>query len=194
MRAAIGFRDHTGWAAAVLLEAETPRPRVLASRRLSLCPPDLPNEVYHAAGALDAGAGKALVAAVADTAREMALEQVRLMLVEFGAVAGLTLAGVPAGTGRIPGSIAAITRVHAMMHAAEGHLYREALADACASLQLAVHRYPAKQLADLAATGLAPTGGLAPALAEMGDGFGPPWTRDQKDAVVCAWLALASER
>jgi hypothetical protein len=175
------------------LEVTVPRPRVLASRRLVLCPPDLPNEVYHAAGALDADAGRALVAAVADTAREMALEQVRLMLAEFGAASGQTVAGVPAGTGRIPGSLTAITRVHAMMHAAEGHLYREALADACDVLGLAVRRYPSKQLADLATTSLVPMGGLAQALIEMGEGFGPPWTRDQKDAVACAWLALQSE-
>jgi hypothetical protein len=189
---AIGFRDHTGWAAAVLVEAGTTRPRVLASRRLQLCPPELPNEVYHAAGALDGDAGKALVAAVADTVRDMATEQLREILAEFGAVAADVVAGVPAGTGRIPGSLAAITRAHAMMHAAEGHLYREALADACASLDLVVYRYPSKQLGDIAATRLAPPGGLGQALTEMGAGFGPPWTRDQKDAVVCAWLALES--
>jgi len=192
-RFAIGFRDHTGWAAAVLLERDAPVPKVRASRRLSLCPDELPREVYHAGSALDADAGKALVSAVADTARDMACVQVRGLLGEFGVAPGDALGAIPVGSGRIPDSFAAITRVHAMMHAAEGHLFREALAEACIDAGLAVHRYPNKQLPDLAAGTIAMVpGGLAEALTAMGEGFGPPWTRDQKDAVVVAWLALAA--
>lgn len=189
-RYAIGFRDHTGWAAAVLLERGEPRPAVRASRRFDLCPSDLPNEVYHAAASLDRDAGKVLVAAVSDAVRDMAREQVTGLLEEFSVEPLGAVAGVPVSTSRIPESLTAVTRVHAMMHAAEGHLYREAIAEACAEAGIRVRRYPNKQLAELAAIQISVQGGLATGLTEMGEGFGPPWTRDQKDAVTVAWLAL----
>jgi hypothetical protein len=191
-RYALGFRDHTGWAAAVLLERGEPQPPVRVSRRIDLCPPDLPNEVYHAAASLDRDAGKALVAAVRDTVRDMARAQVSGLLSEFGVDAVDAVAAVPVSTSRIPESVAAVTRAHAMMHAAEGHLYREALAQACSDEGLEVHRYPNRQLQELASGALHAPEGLASRLSAMGEGFGPPWTRDQKDAVLVAWLALAS--
>jgi hypothetical protein len=36
-----------------------------------------------------------------------------------------------------------------------------------------------------------PEGRVASALAELGKASGRPWTRDQKEAALAAWLAIA---
>lgn len=79
--------------------------------------------------------------------------------------------------------MARIVAVHALMHAAAGQLYRDALLDAAAAHGLPaywVQRGPAEQrlAADLAA-----------AVAWIGAGAGRPWRKEQKLATVAALVA-----
>jgi hypothetical protein len=57
-----------------------------------------------------------------------------------------------------------------------------------------VHRFPRTGLVSLAADDVqTSTRELAQAIDVLGKPLGPPWTRDQKDATLCAWLALLKD-
>jgi hypothetical protein len=179
MRAAVGFASHSGWAVMVAV-AEGEPPAVLLRERVTLCPPGLPREAYHAAGQLAPGAAAAAIAAVEAAARDQSLEAVRQATVALARVgANLVAAAIRGEPGSRP-PLAGILRVHALMHKYEGVLYREALAMGAEDAGLAVRRVPVP-------------GGLdGGQFAEMGRSLGPPWGRDQKEAAALALYALAA--
>ncbi len=186
---ALGFREHAGWAVAVLLAGGDPLPGILDRCRLELCPPDLPREAHHAAAQLDPEGARALVGVVSEAACDAAHAFVEELRARHGGV--ITLAGVPMGERPVPTSPTATRRAHTMMHAAEGQLYREALAEGCSRAGLSVHRFSRTALVSLAAAAnTISTAELAQAIDGLGKPLGPPWARDQKDAALCAWLAL----
>ena len=99
------------------------------------------------------------------------------------------------GSGSPPRSLGEILAVHARMHQAEGELFRGALAEAAKGARLPLIGVREKQLEAAAVEALS----LAPAearrrLDRAGRGAGPPWARDQKDAALCAWIALRRTR
>ncbi len=191
-RIALGFREHAGWAVAILLAGGSSLPQVLDRRRIELCPPNLPREAHHAATQLDPDGAKSLVHVVSEAACDATQALVEELLAQHSAA--LALAGVPIAERPVPTSPSATRKAHTMMHAAEGQLYREALAEGCARAGLTVHRFPRTGLVSLAADAAqTSTRELAQAIDVLGKPLGPPWTRDQKDATLCAWLALLKD-
>src|SRR5262249_48099943 len=89
--------------------------------------------------------------------------------------------------------LAAILRAHPLVHAAEGALYRDAIARACEALGLSVTRLPTKNLSvrASAATGLAQAS-LQRALAAAGKASGRRWAAEQRNCALAAWCALAA--
>jgi hypothetical protein len=80
-----------------------------------------------------------------------------------------------------------------LLHAAEGELYRDAIADAAGGAGLRVVRFMNKEVRSEAAAALG--WGLEPLetwLVETGKVAGKPWTKDEKDASAAALLALAT--
>ena len=81
--------------------------------------------------------------------------------------------------------VARIIAVHALMHGAEGQLYRDALLDAAAAHGLPAYEVPRgpaeKRLA----------GDLAAAVARIGTAAGRPWRKEQKLATVAALIAAS---
>jgi hypothetical protein len=115
-------------------------------------------------------------------------------LVAFAAGLDVPIAGagmVAAPAKSLP-PLEKILKSHAMVHAAEGELYRRVFAEASAALGAPPARVPAAALAHraAAAAGLSPAK-LAAHLAAMGKASGKPWAADQKQAALVAWLALA---
>jgi hypothetical protein len=86
----------------------------------------------------------------------------------------------------------AILASHALIHAAEGVFYRDAIADACKRRKITVHRIRERDIAEQA--NLLPLSESAKR--ETLDGFhkhvGSPWTQDEKLYAPGAWLALAA--
>ena len=182
----IGFRDHSGWAVVVTVNG---RPAVLDRRRVRLCGPELPRQVYHAAVGLDLDLARELVAEVERSAVAAAGYELAGLVAELTAhghrVRGVAVA---VGTTRVPQELATILGSHPLLHAAEGELYREALADAAEAAGLPVVRFVGRNvLVDAAAALERP---IADTLAELGRGLGPPWAKDQKEAAAAALLAL----
>jgi hypothetical protein len=92
-------------------------------------------------------------------------------------------------------SVEAILRSHALVHAAEGELYRTLVARASEGCGVPASLVPAKELASRAARALAiPEAQVLSRLAAMGKASGRPWTADQKESSLAAWIALAAAR
>ncbi len=195
-KAAAGFRAHTGWAACIVLAGPLDAPGVIDRRRLGLLAPGVPWECYHAAARLPPSKAEALIDNARDTARDLAREALRDIADELRAGKGeLVAVGVVLSSARPLLSIEEALSSHAMKHAAEGQLYRQALIDAATDAGLPVAAAPERDLLDVAAGAL----GLSPVarrgrLGDLGRELGPPWAQDQKSAALVAWLALASRR
>ena len=182
MEVALGFRPHSGWAAAVVVGLG---PVVLGRHRLDLPGPTQP---YHDAVGLPLAEAEELVAQATTAAYHGAAAALAELAAGHQVVGAAIVAG--AGTVREDVPLARALTAHAMLHAAEGELYRDALADAADALGLPVTLIPPR---DTPALGRRLFGcddaALRTRLTELGKPLGPPWTRDHKDAVVAA-LAL----
>jgi hypothetical protein len=78
------------------------------------------------------------------------------------------------------------------VHAAEGLLFREALAGAVDLCGLPVTRFVQQDLFEQAADMIGTSDeSLRAQLTGFGRALGPPWQQDQKEAAAAAWLALA---
>jgi hypothetical protein len=194
-RAAIGFRAHAGWAAAVCLRGPVSSPRVVERRRLRLTDAPMPYEPYHQASVLDPGrAGKLIEDASieADTRALLCMEEMLRTAAHLDCDS--TSVGVLMSAGRPDFTLAQALASHAAMHSAEGWLFRGAIIRAAEKLWLRVFGARERELSDEAsrAAGLtqAAVGGH---LRELGRELGPPWRKDEKLATLAAWLALASE-
>ena len=170
---AVGIRDHTGWAVAVALG---PGPAVVDRRRLQLLDDSLPRQPYHAAQDLPLDEAADLVARVEAAALEAATDALRALCAGLGRpVAAVAVGPAP----RVPDSLERILASHTLLHAAEGALYREAIAEAAAGLGLPVVRFDLKTV----------LGEVDVDLAALGRGLGPPWQKDHREAAAGALLA-----
>jgi len=190
MTVVLGFRPHTYWTAIVALGGTLDAPQVLARHKIVFAGGD-ERGVYHQAAEAAEGTAEAL------------LEKVRAAT-EANAAAGIAaflkllggddlrpgIAVVPTGGRRLP-ALAEIVRVHTLQHAAEGEFYRDVVAAACAQLGLEVRRPVERELIPLACDRLGvgkPE--LEAQLKAMGAALGPPWSEDQRLAMLAAGLAL----
>jgi hypothetical protein len=194
--AALGFSPHVGWAAVVAVSGPTESPEVNAKRRVDLATTFEEGAVFHSARELGMERATELVersertfTAKAERALSALVADLRKAGLEL--VAGAILSG---GKRPLP-PLDAILRSHALVHAAEGALYRKVFAQACETCGVAVAWAAAGDLpADVAAAARLPRARVLARLAEMGERSGRPWARDQKDAALAAWLALVSAR
>ena len=126
---AIGLRDHSGWAVAVTVSAE---PLVRDRRRIELCDPALPRQAFHAASGLPIEQASQVIKQVrhsATAASERELRRLADDLARQGHHVQAVAISIP--TSSIPRDLSTVLRSHLRLHAAEGELYSEALADPC---------------------------------------------------------------
>lgn len=123
MRSAVGFFAHTGWAAAVVVDAEG---RVHDRRRVELA--DGPAAVYHLGMEMKLPEAEKLIEKTRRTAQRMAA----------AAIGKAAAVGVIGSASRLPDSLEAILAAHPFVHAAEGELFRRALLDAAGARGLLV--------------------------------------------------------
>lgn len=191
---ALGFRAHSGWAAAVALGGSPVSPEVIDRRRIALIESGSPGGVqpYHLARTMDlpkaeefikgvnAAIGRAVLIAVGDLAEAI-----------NGMGQQISCCGIVLASGRAIPSLEATLRSHAMVHTAEGELYRAAIAQAAKNLSWRCVRVPERDLYKLAAKRLRiPEPKLRLRITEMGRAVGSPWSVDEKCATLVAWLAM----
>ena len=190
-RAAIGFRAHSGWAAAVAIAGASGSPVVIARRRIEMVDRAGPraNQPYHAAAELEIAAAGKLVAQAAASAARRAAANLQVILEELARTGHqVTGCGLLLASGRPLPALPAILASHALIHTAEGELFREALLAASAGYGLPV---TAVKERDLTSSIPAP---VERYIQKLGSTIGPPWRQDEKFAAMAAWLALHAAR
>ncbi len=194
--AAIGCRAHSGWAALVVVGGEPIQ--VLDRRRIVIADANLAGskQPFHAAEKLPLPQAEKLLARCTQGSRELAREELGAA-VEQARAAGYEVAGcgVVLASGRPLPGLAATLASHALIHTAEGELFRNVIADAGRALNLPVIGVKERELVAQAAAALKwSETELQNYLVEIGRNLGPPWTQDEKYATLVARLALAEAR
>ena len=193
--AALGFRAHSGWAAAVALVGSPRSPEVIDRRHMALVESGSPGGVqpYHVARTMDLPKGEKFIKGVivaVDRSTSVAVRDFAEAINSNGHV--IACCGIVLASGRALPPLEATLRSHAMVHTAEGELYRAAIARAAKTLSWRCLRVPERDLYKVAAKHLRISEAtLKTRIAEMGRALGSPWSADEKCATLVAWLALA---
>jgi len=187
MRTAIGFRAHSGWAAMVAVAGSVDTLRVLDRRRIVIADPTLPGskQPYHAAESLSLPEADGLVRNAIESSRGLACEAIAAALHSLRSqhheivACGIVL-GSGKGSGKPLPALETILASHALIHTAEGQMFRDILQSAARANRLPVTGVYEKDFAPTALNKIDTLGKL----------IGPPWTQDQKYATLVALIAL----
>ncbi len=192
-QAAIGFRVHSGWAAAVAVCVEKGSPAVLARQRVHLVETFTYEfrQPYHTAEKMLDGQAREFISRMQAEARRLAYSAIRELASrtqEQGLQ--LTRCGLLLASGRPLPTLEKILASHALIHTADGELFREALLHASGRCGLHDFRIKEKELLDHAGQVLRLKGAdLMGRATDLGRPFGSPWSQDEKFATIAAWLA-----
>jgi hypothetical protein len=194
--AAIGCRAHSGWAALVIVAGAVDAPKILDRRRIEIADPAIPGskQPYHTAEKLPFKQAEQLVARCTERSRALARHELRAA-VDHARSSGHEVAGcgiLLASGGPLP-DLAATLASHALIHTAEGELFRNVIANASREMNVPVTGVKECDVLARASAVLGkPATELQSYLQKMGRELGPPWTEDEKYATLAAWLALAA--
>lgn len=190
----MGFRAHSGWAAVVAIAKSGDTPVVVERLRIEVVDPGIlgAKQPYHEAEGMDLTEAQHYIRRCDKTAKRLASQALRSLLRDLGKRRyEVAACGVLLGSGRPLPALSAILASHALIHTAEGVLFREALIHACERCGLRVLGIKERDLYERATCELRlPAGQLQNRLSKMGHAVGPPWRQDQKEAALAAWLAL----
>jgi hypothetical protein len=195
--ASVGFRVHSGWSAMVAVCLEKGVPKVLHRERIHLVEEFTYRlrQPYHTAEKLSLAEAREFIRKSQVTAKAMAGRSIRSLQKQLKQLNyDLHCAALLLASGKPLPELEKILASHAMIHTADGELFREALTRASVRSGLQVVSLKEKGVAGEAAQvlGLAEAAVLKRA-AEMGRDLGAPWSQDEKLAALGAWLALAGD-
>jgi hypothetical protein len=191
-RAAIGVRAHSGWAVVTVVAGTLDEPLVLGRSRLTIVPSDddAYRQPYHVAASLGAARGRAVVERCAAHAEVLATQGLRAIIEQI-VPRRITSCAILTARVREPFDLEKTLASHALIHAAEGLLFREAFARAAVACALDVHAFVEAELLAVAAAAwrLKPER-IDRRLTDLRQVVGSPWTRDEKLATVAGLLVL----
>ena len=191
MEVALGFKPHTGWAVAVTLGGDARKPVVFDRCRVTLCPDDLPRQVYHHAQSLSPARAVRAVVDVED-AVDITSDHVLGELAERAMCHGELVAVGIVGEPRSVPDLKQVLASHALLHLAEGELYRGALDDAAHERGLPVSLTSHKETIGHASASLGVSSdALEATLTDLRRELGAPWQADHRAAAAAALVALA---
>jgi hypothetical protein len=193
--AAVGFRVHSGWSAMVVVCLDKGMPKVLRRERIHLVQEFTYRlrQPYHTAEKLALVEAREFIRKASATAKTMAGRSIRKLQMQLKHCDyEMNCAAVLLASGKPLPELEKILASHAMIHTADGELFREALTWASMRCGLQVVSVKEKEVMGEAAQTL----GLLEAavskrVAEIGKELGAPWSQDEKLAALAAWLALA---
>jgi hypothetical protein len=196
MKAALGLRAHSGWAALVAVAGTRRSVEVVDRRRIDLADPAVPGpkQPYHEAEGQALPKARRIVKSCAEQARRRALKSLRAVVAELRSQGEEVVGcGLLLASGRPLPALESILASHALIHTADGELFREAIVYASRECDLPVAKVRERELSERAVRDLRiPADQLQRLLAEMGRKLGPPWRQDEKLAATAAWIALAA--
>lgn len=193
--AAVGFRVHSGWAAAVVVCGPVKTPVVVERRKIQLVKifSYTYRQPYHTAKAMTPPDGAKFVRSVQADGKRLGVAALRSLQADVDAAGWkIARAALLLASGRALPGLEKILASHALIHTADGELFRESLRAACAGCELPVKGIREKELFAEASRKLGvPAAQLKRRIAGFGKSLGPPWTEDEKLATLAAWLTLA---
>jgi hypothetical protein len=195
-QAAVGFRVHSGWSAVVAVSLEKGAPVVLARQRVHLVETFTYEfrQPYHTAEKMLAGQAREFISRMKAEARRLAycaIRELESRTQEQGAK--LTRCGLLLASGRPLPELDKILASHALIHTADGELFRNGILHAIARCGLEDFRVKEKELLDRAGRMLRiKPNALMRRVTDLGRSVGSPWSQDEKFATLAAWLALAA--
>ena len=193
LTAAVGFRVHSGWAAAVVLCGPVDAPVVVDRRKIQLVKTFTYayRQPYHTAKEMQCPDAIKFIRGVRSDAKRLAVSFLRSLQAELGDFKIVRGALLLASGHALP-EIEKILASHALIHTADGELFRDSLRAACDVCGLPVEGIREKELFAAASS---KTLGIQPAalnrrILALGKALGPPWSQDEKFAALAAWLTL----
>jgi hypothetical protein len=195
-QAAVGFRVHSGWAAMVAVSVEKGAPTVLARQRVHLVDTFTYEfrQPYHTAEKMLLGQAREFISRMQAEARRLAYRAIRELesrTREQGMK--LTRCGLLLASGRPLPGLEKILASHALIHTADGELFREAILHASGRCGLRDFTVKDREVLDRAGKAFRlKSDVLLRRVTELGRPFGAPWSQDEKFATLAGWLALSS--
>jgi hypothetical protein len=194
MQAAIGFRVHSGWTALVAIALEEGLPRVLWRGRPHLVETFTFEfrQPYHTAEKAPIDEARGIISRARDEATRLAREAIGVVQAAIHAQNfELQCSGLILSSGRPLPALDRILASHALIHTADGELFRDALLQASEDCGLRTFTAKESELVEKASRELR----LRPdevlrRVADLGSALGPPWAQDEKLAALVAWLSL----
>jgi hypothetical protein len=190
--AALGFKAHTGWATAVAIVRSDAGLEVAAKQRIDVAAGTAEAAVFHAGKELSLAEAEALLRTSEAKFAHAARDAIARLVADLGA-AGCKVVGsaVVSGSEKPLPPLASVLRSHALVHAAEGDLFRRLFAAASESCGVVARLVAAKELAACAAEALGISqADLATRLAALGKQSGRPWAQDHREATLAALSVL----
>ena len=192
-QAALGFRAHSGWTALIAVCADRGSPAVLARRRVHLVETFTYEfrQPYHTAKKMPPDEGREFISRMQEEARRFAYRAIRDVQSELQKQGlKLTRCGLLLASGKALPGLDKILASHALIHTADGELFREALLHESKRCGLQDFTIKEKELLDRAGQVLrVKPKELMRRATELGRSFGAPWSQDEKFATLAAWLA-----
>ena len=194
-QAAVGLRVHSGWSALVAVSLENGAPTVLSRERVHLVETFSYKfrQPYHTAGRMPLEKARAFVAGSLTEAKRLATLALRSTQAELGRQGfQVERSALLLASGKTLPGLESILLSHALIHTADGELFREALRHSSADCGLEIACIKERELLDRGAQALRTSREkLLRQITELGRSFGSPWTQDEKYAALAAWLVLA---
>ncbi len=194
-RAALGFRVHSGWTAVVAVAGPADSPVALDRRRIQLVKTFTYTfrQPYHTAEKMPRRDAAEFINAVRAESRSLAASGIRAAQRELENLKyRVTGCALLLSSARELPELGKILCSHALIHTADGELFRDAIRHACAKGKLSVVAIRERELFEVASKSLRlPPAVLKKRLAPLGKSLGPPWSQDEKLAALAAWRTLA---
>lgn len=195
--AAIGIRAHSGWAAVIAAAGAPGSVEVIHRAKIVITAPKLKGakQPYHHAATLSLAAAERYLSECAAASGQLAYDALA-STIKDAALAGkrITCCAILLASGRSLPALPNILASHALIHTAEGEFFRHSFRTAAERLSLTVTGIPERDLDQCSHAVFGPRAArLQSEVADLGKSLGPPWTSDQKNACLAAFLVL-SER
>lgn len=195
-KAAVGFRVHSGWSAMVVVSLDDGAPIILRRRRAQLVETFSYTfrQPYHTAEKMEFADAAGFILRVQKESEQLAHKALRELQSEVQQEGyRLDRASLVLAAGRPLPELEKILKSHALIHTADGELFREALRRAskrCGMRLMCVREKELLEHCSKAFSAKEPT--LLRQVTELGKGIGPPWSQDEKFATLAAWLVAAN--
>ena len=190
-RAAFGIRMHSGWGSLVAVSDEL---EIIDRRRITVSTDSGPrgNQPFHHAQDLGFKKAHAFLAEYRSNSEQLAKRELETATAAISARGyNVVAAALLLASGRPLPALQQILASHALIHAAEGELFRDVVGVACEALKIPVERCRERDLEQIAKDALADSLTSAKQkLTSAGKLIGPPWTADHKAAALAACVAL----